>query len=244
MTARLWTGRIGALAVMGALFAGCGLFAGPDEPAPAEAPTGATHQDCWYAEDPGRALSLADVGRAGLRGNIGLWGRAMAATDTIELSVRYADDGELQWVQAIRSTVPEERTLALENLLFNGLDEGHERDWGVRVLVVDGDVVDVTPSIICDPEVRLPGLIPSGIGNDPRAMRAYQQIRGRRIPVRVSLDRNGRVTNARLVRSTHSQYIDEYIINYIWNSSFKAKLHDGIGVATTFEVDLYFPRRP
>ena len=234
--------RASALALV-ALMPACALFGGGGA-FRAESPPGSNHSDCFYAQDPAAPLSLSDLGRAGLRGNIGLWGRSMTAADTVVLSVRYADDGQLQWVHAIRSTVTGERTLVLENLLFAGLDDAIQPDWGVRVLVVGGDVVDVRPSVICEPEVELPAMIPSGIDTDPRAFRAYQQIRGRRIPVEVSLDRNGRVTNARLVRTTHSQYIDEYIVNYIWNSSFKAKLHDGIGVATTFELDLYFPRRP
>ena len=234
--------RMGALALI-ALLPGCMLFRGPDARVSADPPPGSDNDECYYTEDPGLEMALRDVGRAGLRGNIGLWGRSMTAPDTVVLSVRYADDGRLQWVRAIRSTVSGERTLALENLLFAGLDEAREPDWGVRVVVVGGDVADVRPSVICEPGVRLPAMIQSGIGSDPRAYQAYQRIRGRRFPVQVSLDRDGRVTGARLVRSTHSQFIDEYIINYVWNSTFNPKLHDGMGVATTFELELFFPRR-
>lgn len=233
-----------AAALSAVALSACGLAGGVSEPTPPtsarDAPTG---RECRYASDPTALIRLSDLGRVGARGNIGLWGQGLGPADTVELSVRYADDGELQWVRTVRSTIPEERADALERLVFGALDETVHPDWGVRILVVGGDVADVTPSVICEPEVRLPATIPSGIGGDTRALSAYRRLVGRRISVRVTLDEAGRVMGARLVRSTQSQYIDEYIIDYVWNSVFEPKLHDGMGVVTTFEIDIHFPRR-
>lgn len=238
-------GRAVALIALGALtaLAGCGLGGGPREVQPdgSEVP-GIVGRDCHYANPPDATPPLSRLIRAGTRGNIALWGRGMGPADSVEISVRYADDGRLQWVEAIRSTVPRERAEALEDLVLRALDEAGPEDWGVRLRVVAGDVADVLPSVICPPRARRGSVISPGI-TDRRTFQEFSRVRGRRIPVRVTLDERGSILSVELVRRTGSDAVNQYIIDFIWGSTFYPKLHDGIGAVSTLEIDITFPRR-
>jgi TonB family protein len=233
-----------AAAGMGAALGGCGLIgAGSDDPSPRSAVEGIVGRVCRYVSEPGATPSIEELTRIGTRGNISLWGRAMGPADSVQLSIRYADDGRIQWVEAFRSTVDLERVRALERLLLQALDETGPADWGVRVLVVGGDVAGVAPSVICDPQRRAgPGIWATPPSN-PEAIRDFYRARGRSLAVQVALDQRGRVEDVRLLDSTHSTWVDQYVLDYVRNSSFEPKLHDGLGVASVFEFQLRFRRR-
>ena len=238
MTARSGLGRAALLALGAAL--GCGGGSGPSIPSPQVGVVpGMVSRDCRYTHTPGGSPPLNQLARAGLRGNIALWGRDMAAGDTVELSVRYTGDGRLLWVEAIRSTVGPERIPALEELVLEALDDVARPDWGVRIFVVGGDVVGLAPSVICAPEARLGSTLRPSLG----ALRDFWLVEGRRFPVRIDLDERGNVIGVRLVRRTHSRAVDQYIMDYVWQSSFYPKLHDGIGLPSTLTVNIEFPRR-
>lgn len=228
-------------AALSAALAGCavgGAGTSALRPAAGELP-GIAGRDCRLAFPRGESPALAELARTGTRGNIALWGLEMEATDTVELSVRYAEDGRLLWVETIRANVPEDRALALESLLLEALNDREQPDWGVRVLVVAGDVERVAPSVICAPEPRSAGSVQPNI----EAMRDFRLVRGYRFPVRIALDERGSVLDVRLLRRTYSRAIDQYLINYIWDSNFEPKLHDGIGLPSTLELTIEFPRR-
>ncbi len=217
---------------------------GPGELDPARsAVPGIGGRHCRYVQDPATTPTLDRITRAGTRGNINLWGRGLTEADTVELSIRYAMDGRMGWVEAIRSTIDPGRTTELETLVLDALDDTGPADWGVRTLVVGGDVVWTEPSVQCPPElVSSPGVW-SGSPSTQAALSDFFESRGRRFPVRVALDEQGRVMDVGLLRSTYNRWIDQYLVDYVRNSRFEPKLHDGIGVASTFEFQLRFPRR-
>ncbi|MDX1674211.1 MAG: hypothetical protein R3314_05345 [Longimicrobiales bacterium] len=195
-------------------------------------------RDCRFADPPDRTPPLAAIARPGVRGNVALWGLELAEPDTVELSVRYGEDGRLLWVEPIRATVDEEHVATLGELIFGALEETARADWGVRILVVAGDVAAVAPSVICEPESRSPGAIRPNI----EAVRDFYLVEGRRYPVEIGLDERGNVIGVRLLRETRSRAVDQFIRDYVWNSSFEPKLHDGIGLPSTLRTHVEFPR--
>lgn len=240
--ARQWTRWAPALALLA--LPGCGAGGAAGDPAPAwTAVDGLVGRSCRYVSDPDDMPPFGDVVRIGTRGNIALWGRSMGPADTVQLSIRYADDGRLLWVETIGSTMAPDRAAALEQLVFDALDESYREDWGLRVTVAGGDVSEVAPSVICEPEQASGAGVWANIPTNREALRDFYLVRGRRIPVRVTLDERGRLVDARLVQSTYSRWVDQYVIDFVRNLTFEPKLHDGIGVATTFELQLRFPRR-
>jgi len=235
--------RVAALGLTLAL-AACGGGPSSGGPVPARsAVEGLTGRTCRYVNDFESTPPLRQLTRAGTEGNIGLWGRELGPADTVELSVRYAGDGRLEWVRAIRSTLSAERTASLEGMLLEAIQGTGTADWGVRVLVVGGEVLRTEPSVICRPERVSGGSIWSLTPSSPAAYEALTQYQGRRFPVRVALDEEGRVLDVELLRSTYSRWMDQYIIDNVRNSTFDPKLHDGIGIPSTLELRLRFPRR-
>lgn len=230
-----------ALLVPLAVFAACGL-GGSRGPSPREVPN-TVGRDCRFANDPDATPDLNGLARVGTRGNVSLWGRQMTAADTVELSVRYADDGKLLWVEAIRTTVPRGRLEPLEDLLFEALNEQGRPDWGVRILVIGGEISHVLPSVICPPMLRSRSGMPPRI-SDPRAYVEYLRVRGRRFPVLIGIDERGNILSVDLIRRTGSDVMDQYLLDFVWRSSFHPKLHDGIPIPSTFETNVEFPRRP
>ena len=195
-------------------------------------------RSCRFVHAPDRPPPLSSIARVGIRGNIALWGLEMTELDTVEVSVRYGEDGRLLWAESIRATVAEDRAAALEELVFGALEETSRPDWGVRILVVGGDIAALAPSVICEPEPRTGGTFRPNI----EAVRHFYLVEGRRYPVEVSLDERGNVVGVRLVRETPSRAVDQYIRDYVRGSSFEPKLHDGIGVPSTLRTYIEFPR--
>lgn len=231
------------LAILALALAGCG-GRGAQPPVPATSVIeGLRGRECHYTADFDATPSLRQLARPGTGGNISLWGRGLVPSDTVELSVRYAGDGRLQWVRAIRSSVGGERVAALEQLVLEAMNETAHGDWGVRLLVVGGDVVSVAPSVVCEPERE--GMIGT-LDNIPLSYEVYRdlyQLGGQPIPVRVRLDARGGILGVDLVRQTFSHWVNQFVRDFVRNTRFEPKLHDGIGVATTFEFNLRFPRR-
>ena len=231
------------LAILAFALAGCG-GQGARPPVPATSVIeGIQGRDCRYVADLDAIPSFRDLARPGAGGNISLWGRDLAASDTVELSVRWAEDGRLQWVRAIRSSVGGQRVAALEQLVLEAMNEMARADWGVRLLVVGGDVAGVAPSVVCQPERE--GFIGT-LDNIPLSYEVYRdlyQLGGQPIPVRVRLDARGGILGVELVRQTFSHWVNQFVLDFVRNTRFEPKLHDGIGVATIFEFNLRFPRR-
>lgn len=243
MNAPRWSRLGGAMALVLVALSGCGRR-GPEVPAPAwsavDAPGGGR---CGYAAALGSVPAFRDMTRAGTLGNVSLWGRGMAPDDTVELSIRYADDGKPHWVRAVRSTVDTARVAALEQLVLEAMVDSAAADWGVRVLVAGGDVRDVAPSVICEPiRIRHTGTL-ENIPLSREVFRDLYALRGRPIPVQVMLDERGWVLGVELVRRTESHWVNQFIVDFVRNSRYEPKLHDGIGVATTYQFDLRFPTR-
>ena len=235
MATAVRTGLTAVLALAGMACASSGTAT--PRPYPDEV-RGILGRDCRLVDARDQTPALESIARPGVRGNVALWGREMAAGDTVELSVRYGEDGRLIWVEAIRATLGEERVAALEELVFGALDETARPDWGVRILVAGGDVAGVVPSVICEPESRSPGAIRPNI----EAVRDFYLVEGRRYPVEIGLDERGNVIGVRLLRETRSRAVDQFVRDYVWNSSFEPKLHDGIGLPSTLRTYIEFPR--
>lgn len=232
---------------------GCGTRAAPDpgraEPGPRvvrsarSALPGLVGRRCHFASPRDAMPDFYELARAGTRGNVALWGYALAPTDSIEVSVRYGEDGQLVWVRAIRSTLPDHRTAPLEGLLLQALNERGPADWGVRLQVVGGDVVGVEPSVICPPELRTGIRSPVPLPLTARGFRALEQARGRRFRVLISIDEQGRVLGVRLPMPSGDDVVNQFLVDWVHASQFRPKLHDGVGLPTTFEETLYIPRR-
>ena len=198
---------------------------------------------CEYVMEPGAAPPFERLARVGARGDIALWGRDMGPADTVDLSIRYDDEGQLEWVRATASTIPAERTVALERLVLQSLDESGSADWGVRVSVVAGRVAGTAPSVICPPRRAAASSLITPPPVTRRELQELYRVRGWRFIARVSLDEKGRVMDVRLDRTTGLSSVDQYIMDLVRGSRFEPKLHDGFGVATLYEFPLRFRRR-
>lgn len=236
--------RVGATAALALVaLAGCGQ-GGPAVPAPAwsavDEPRGA---DCRYAIEPGSVPTFGELTRAGTIGSISMWGRDMEPADTVELSIRYGDDGWPQWVRTVHSTVEAERATALERMVLGAVTDSASADWGVRVLVAGGAVTAIAPSVICDPVRERFTATLDNLSVTQRVYEGLYQLGGRPIPVQVSLDDLGRVLDVQLERRTGNRAVDLFIADFVRNSRYEPKRHDGLGVATTHRFDVRFPVR-
>ena len=197
---------------------------------------------CEYVSNSNQLPSFSRLARHGTRGNVALWGHDNAPTDSVILSVRYDEEGKLAWVHAIQSSLKADRVTPLEQLLLESMNEQGPTDWGVRVRVVGGDVAGVEPSVICpaEPRTGLVGpVIPMPVTRDEIA--AFQHARGRRFPMEISLDELGRIRGVRLARSSGMATVDQFLLDWVRNSTFHPKLHDGIRLATTLQRTVYIP---
>lgn len=224
-----------------ATLAACGAGSREVSPRNSGVP-GIVGRSCDYVNPPDATPPFTDLARLGTRGNIALWGRDLGPADSVQVSVRYAEDGRLLWVEAIRSTISPERVQPLKQLLLEAMADTARADWGVRMWVVGGEVTEVAPSVICPPKPRRGSAIIPRI-TDSRTIQGLLQVRGRRFPVQVEIDERGNVLSVRLVRRTGSDAVDQYILDYVWRTSFDPKLHDGIGVVSVLETHIQFPRR-
>lgn len=244
MGARGAIGRVAGVLVAAVFAGGCtgGPEAGAPEPA-RSAVEGLQGRICRYVSAHDAVPAFRDLARIGTGGNISLWADDLTDADSVELSIRYGDDGRLEWVEAIEATVDTHRVAALERLVLGTLEGYGQTDWGVRLLVVGGDVVSVEPSVICDAERVGGSSIWSSSPNVQRALVEFFRVRGSRFPVRVTLDHQGRVLDVELIRSAYRRWVDQYIVDFVRNSMFDPKLHDGIGVASVVEIQLRLGRR-
>jgi len=203
---------------------------------------GLTGRRCQYVSDPRVPDTLDPLTRPGTRGSLMLWARDASPADTIDLSVRYGDEGRLAWVRVLRSTVPGERAFDVARRIEGGLVDEGTPDWGVR-LRLTGSRIEVLPGIICEAEQRgQTGRVapPFATGRD---VAEAQQARGRTIEVGVGLDETGRVTGVRLIRSSGSRYFDQWALEVARAIRYEPKLHDGLGVPATLPIRLRVPRR-
>jgi TonB family protein len=231
--------RQAVVMMLALVVAGCGARSdGPyTELEPArQAVDGLAGRQCQYIQNPQVPSAIDAVARPGTRGALLFWGRDAAPTDTVVLSVRYSDAGDLSWVRAIRSTMSAERVAELERIVGTGLEEVGPPDWGMRLLVVGGRIEAVLPTVVCKPEQgsRMgPVMQPVGTTRD---MAEARQAGGRQIELLVSLDAIGRVTEVRLANHSGSRLLDQYALDLARGYNYQPKLHDGIGVPSTIQV--------
>lgn len=240
---------VGALTLLVAAATwGCGRAASaPGAPGIGLARTaipGLTGRRCEFVSAHDELPSFAALARPGTRGNIALLGYHAAPTDTVVLSVRYDVEGRLAWVRAIRSSLRPDAVAALEGLLLSALYERGPADWGMRLSVIGGELSAAEPSIRCPVEVdRGGGRMAIAGPVAEREFRAIEQVRGRRVPVQVTVDDQGRIMDVRLARSTGQAAVDQLLIDWVRATRFRPKLHDGIALAGTLEQEIYIPRR-
>lgn len=211
-------------------------------PAPQQAVPGTAGRECYYANAPDATPSFTRLTRPGTLGNVALWGRGLDPSDSVELSVRWADDGKLLWVEVIRSTLPLETVEPLASLLLESMVDSARADWGVRVWMAGGDIAATAPSVICPPRprefsTRIPRV------TDQRTLQGLIRLRGRRFPLEIRIDEYGSPMGVKLVRPTGSYAVDQYILEYAWRTSFWPKLHDGIAIPSTLMIEIEIPRR-
>lgn len=184
-----------------------------------------------------------NLARLGTRGNIAIWGFSMDASDSATISVRYDEEGRLAWVRAIQSSMDPARVGPLERLLAEALHEEGPTDWGVRLRVVGGDIASIEPSVICPAEprnaLRDPGVVPA---STLREYRRVKSIRGRYFPLQITINADGRPVQVRMARSTGDGMLDQYLTQWVHDTDFHPKVHDGIQLASTFEKTIYVPR--
>lgn len=231
------------------IFTGCGARSSSSEGPRAEAISarnalpGLVGRTCTFASRPDELPPFSDLARLGTRGNLAIWGSSMEPSDSVTFSVRYDEEGRLAWVRAIQSSVERARLDPLERLLLESFNEEGPTDWGVRVRVVGGDIASVEPSVICPAEprnaVRNPHIVPAS------TLREYQRVsgvRGRYFPLEITINEQGRAVHVRLARSTGAGMLDHYLMQWVQETDFHPKVHDGIRLASTFQKTVYVPR--
>lgn len=239
----------GALALLvGVASWGCGGAGappgGPDVELAREALPGLAGRRCQYVSTHEELPPFARLARPGTRGNIALLGYHAAPTDTVVLSVRYDGEGRLAWVRAIKSSVLPDQVSALEGLLLASLNEQGPADWGVRLSVIGGELSTAEPSILCPVEPRSEGgRLPVAMPVTAREIWALEQVRGRRFPVQVTVDEQGRIMDVRFARVTGETAVEQFLLDWILATHYQPKLHDGIALAGTIEQTIYIPRR-
>ncbi len=210
---------------------------------PRQALDGLGNRRCVYVGEPQVPQSLDALTRPGTRGAMLLWATDATPADSVELSVRYGNDGRLSWVRILRSSVPSERAYELARMVETGLLADGPADWGVRLRVIEGRVASVLPGVICEAEQRgRTGRVLPPLATSQDLVEA-RQARGRPIDLAVSLDESGRVTGVRLTGGSGSRYWDQYAIEVARAGRYEPKLHDGMGVPATVPVRLQVPRR-
>ncbi len=240
---------IGVMLLVGSALTACGSRSAQSvagDPAPHLARNvlpGLDGRTCAFASERSQLPAFVDLARIGTRGNIAIWGFAMDASDSVTISVRYDEQGRLSWVRAIQSSLAPGRIGTLERLLMESFNEAGPMDWGVRVRVVGGDIASVEPSVICPAEprntLRDPGVVPS---STLREYRRVSSIRGRFFPLEITINEDGRPIHVRMARSTGEGMLDHYLMQWIHDTEFHPKVHDGIRLASTFEKTIYVPR--
>lgn len=225
--------------------AGCAKRGGPYgdlEPA-RHAVDGLLGRQCHYVDEPLVPATIDVMTRPGTRGALLFWGRDATPADTVELSVRYGDDGYLAWVRAIRSTITPDRVAELERIVSAGLAEEGPPDWGMRLLILGGQIDAVLPAVQCRPEPRQRVGQVMGLMGTAYEMQEARQARGRQVEMVVSLDAVGRILNVRVVSGSGSRLLDQYAIDLARAYSYEPKLHDGLGVPSTLPLRFRMPRR-
>jgi hypothetical protein len=210
---------------------------------PRHAVSGVSGRTCHYVQQPVAPSNLDELTRPGTRGSILIWGRDATPSDTVEVSVRYGQDGRLAWTRAIRSNVAADRVAEVERLLLDGLFEEGPADWGVRVRLVGGGIDAVLPSVMClaeqGPAISHP---PRPTASREEMREATWQARVRQMEVDVGLDETGRITEVYMARTSGSRLLDQYIIDLVRLHRYHPKLHDGIGVPSTLPFRVRIPR--
>lgn len=248
MTDRGNAARVGALLLLLPALVACGAR---DAPAPerdvalarTEIP-GLIGRRCDYVSDHDEIPPFSRLARIGTRGNIALWGVHAQPADSVVLSIRYDEEGRLAWVRGIASTDTTEAVASLERLVLESMNERGPADWGVRLSVVGGAYAALEPSIICPAQIRRTGgRTAIAMPTSERGFRALLRARGRRFSVEISIDERGRIVNVRLPRPSGEGEVDQFLLDWVHATRYHPKLHDGVGVPTTFEQTIYIPRR-
>lgn len=226
--------------------AGCGARAGGASglDGPGGVVPGTSGRSCAFVMDADEVPRFDDLVRIGTRGSLSLWGRRSGVGDSVELSIRYDEEGRLTWVQTLTATMEPLRVAELERLVRSAIREEGPEDWGVRIRFVEGRVDAVLPSVMCAP-VRAAGgqgsaAIPMGSRSEVAEL--YSAI-GRRFRVEVALDERGRVVGVRIPHSSGSRLLDQYAVDVARGASYEPKLHDGIGVPSVLSVSVAYGRR-
>lgn len=210
---------------------------------PAAEVEGARGRRCSFVAQPEAMPSFEELVRIGTRGSLSLWGRGAGAGDSLELSIRYDDEGRLAWVRTLDATVTADRVAELERLIRSAVEENGPEDWGVRIRFVGGAVETVLPSVICDPvRTSTAQVMSAPVGTSREMAELYSALR-RRFTVRVALDERGRVLDARLPHSTGSRLLDQYVIDVARSSQYDPKLHDGVGIPSILDITVRYRRR-
>ena len=230
------------LVLLALLLAGCG--AGGGGVAPSAAVPGAQGRTCAYVMEAEDVPDVAALIRPGTRGNLALWGRDATGSDSVQVSLRYDEEGRISWVRALHSTMPPPRTAELERLIRGAVAEDGPPEWGIRMQFVGGAIAGVEPSVVCQPERSGDsGLVAEPLGTYREMSELYNTL-GRRFNVQVRLDEQGRVMDARLPRSSGSRLLDQYVIDLARASRYQPKLHDGIAVPSLLTIRInYRPNR-
>jgi hypothetical protein len=204
---------------------------------------GLTGRTCHYVGKPVVPSSIDGLTRPGTRGSILLWGRDAAPTDTVDLSVRYGENGRLAWVHLIRANVRQDRVFELERLLSESLAEEGPADWGVRIRMVGGSVDAVLPSVVCPPEQGpLLSQPMRPVGTSGEFQEAWQA-RSRPLEVHVELDASGNIVALRMARTSGSRLLDQYALDVARTYRYHPRLHDGIGLPGVLSVRMRLSRR-
>lgn len=174
----------------------------------------------------------------GLRREIAREGAMGPADGEMIFSVRFAADGQREWLQQIGTdpNAPPSRVqrLAVTHLLPQA--PGRE-PWSVRLHVTSGDSLQfrVARSEAC-PVQRIERAIPPSLG--PMSSQDFAELRrAGRYRVGVNVSATGVVLSVEMLQRSGSRMVDDSALNVARRSKYRPALVDGIPVAARYEEE-------
>lgn len=212
-----------------------------------EAPYTPTQRDCRVAADPARlpsADALVDSARLAAEART-LWEEAGRPSGHVLFAMRYAEDGSNVRRQILETSVPGALADSLQQRVFEAArtTARSEAEWGVRLRVDVGDVprMRVGRREDCAPYTRERLTVTRSGEIEWQRDRDPWQVRSGRpgMWLRVEVDANGFVTDARLERGVNTQAFQQRAANAARALRFEPATEDGHPVPSvvTLRID-------
>ena len=197
-------------------------------------------RDCKPAASPRvlpAAASLIDVGAVQ---------RAIAADSASvpsvgsTFSLRFAGNGQSEWVEVIAGPNHDSRDPRLQTLIARHVRPQAltKEPWGVRLKVVPGDTIgyEVSRSEFCPVERIVRRNVAREMVSGIATMEEINELRNSgEVRVVVDVSATGQIVRVALVQSSGSRIADDNALHGLRDAAFRPALVDGIPVAGRYE---------